>query len=180
MTPFGYRLWRGFKWFALGLVVALYVALMFGCLGCAGEAQTAKGAGLVAAGSAGGSLFGPVGAAIGGGLMYLFGAASAATSEVQHLGFCARLGGRVDSLIWWCLAGYLLVLFLVPKSRDNLLAMFSRGVPVLDRLKSLMAGLVPSPHSPAAALARKAQRTASRNRGPPLRAPLAQPPPSGA
>lgn len=155
------------SWLWLTLIVVL-VALL-GMCGCAGEAKKAEGFGWTAgAAAAGAALGGPVGAAIGGGIGFLWwlvgatqegvAAIAGAGQAVLSLGFFARIGAWVDALIWWCVAGFVLILFLVPASRDNLLAMLSRRVPLFDRVQAFVAATTPFAPSPPAAKARKAKR----------------------
>lgn len=151
-------------WFVFGVAIAGIVLALAGC--GAAEVDKAKGVGWTAGGGAVGALFSPVGAAIGAGVGYLFGGTSSGGSEPIPMGLLARLGytvgGWLDHFILIAAIAYAVILFLVPASRDNLLAFFGSKMPLSDRLKALVAGLVPRPHSPPAAQARKIRREESR------------------
>lgn len=81
------------------------------------------------------------------------------------MGFFQSIGAFVDHALLLVVLGYAALLLISPRSRDNLLAFFTSKMPAWDRLKALVAGLLPSPHSPPAAVARKAKRDALKTPG---------------
>jgi hypothetical protein len=80
------------------------------------EVGVVKGAGMTGAGGAAGSLFGPVGAAIGAIVGYLWHGASA-VAEPAHLGTFASIGNAIDQFITLVIVVVILLVIFVRRWR---------------------------------------------------------------
>lgn len=114
---------------------AILLLLLGACLlslwGCASQSEQVGDATITAGSAAAGAVAaGPIGAGVAGGVAALW---TALTGGVQAtgpdgqpwppLGFFARLGRFIDTWVWWCLLGLVVLWLLFPRTRQVMISL---------------------------------------------------------